>query len=114
MSREASNLYLCRYVMPRPISKAEAAGHDCKASRCAEAKHVASQVHVRWLDLQREERSARLMDNLDRKGVTCYAFLGLTDADMANLAALSEADGRVKNYAVLIRRLIAREAKALD
>lgn len=53
------------------------------------------------------------MDNLDRKDVIRYAFLGLTQKDLDNLAALSEADGHTKNYALLIRRMITRDAKAL-
>lgn len=54
-----------------------------------------------------------MCDNIDRKDVRQVALLALTEKDVENLETLAEADGRVRNYAVLIRRLISREAKAL-
>lgn len=54
-----------------------------------------------------------MVDNVNRAGVRQVALLALTEADMNNLRKIAEADGRARNYAVLIRRLIAREAKSL-
>lgn len=96
---------------------ADGAAHVCAASRCFQPdgsmRWPASPEHMKWLDVTRSERSGRLVDNVDRNNVTAVALLAFTDKDIANLDALAAADGRVKSYAVLIRRLIAREAKAL-
>ena len=69
------------------------------APACVKAEHVA-----------RGERGKRMCDNLDRKDVSAIALLALTAKDIANLEALAEA-GRTKNYAAIIRRLVARAAK---
>lgn len=76
-------------------------------------RFVASSERVKELTLEAREEGAQMVDNLERKDVARVALLGLSEKDMENLRRLREADGRVRNYAVLIRRLIAREAKAL-
>lgn len=54
-----------------------------------------------------------MCDNIERKDVSQIALLALTDKDIANLEVIAEDDGRIRNYAVLIRRLISREAKEI-
>lgn len=89
--------------------------HDCEVSGCrgpdGKSKWPVSPVHLKWLDVTQNERGARMVDNVDRKNVRSVALLALTDKDIANLETLREADGRTQNYAVLIRKLIDREAK---
>lgn len=55
-----------------------------------------------------------MCDNVDRSNIAGVALLGLTAKEIKALEVLAEADGRVRNFAVLIRRLIVREAKALE
>jgi hypothetical protein len=76
--------------------------------------YLASQAELKELTAAHREESARMCDNIDRANVRQVALLALTDKDIAALEVIIEADGRLRNYAVLIRRLIAREAKRLE
>lgn len=73
-----------------------------------------SPVHLKWLDVTRAERTAPMVDNVDRANVAAVALLALTQVEVDALKVLAEDDGRLKNYAALIRRLIVREAKAVE
>lgn len=57
-----------------------------------------------------------MCDSTDRvlsEKTVAVALLALNAKEVEALDRIAEADGRVKSYAVLIRRLITREAKAL-
>lgn len=70
--------------------------------------------HIKALITEARELSARTVDNLDRKDVCAVATLGLTAKDLEALSVIAAADGRIRSYTVLIRRLILHEAKRLN
>lgn len=99
---------------------ADGAKHDCVKARCHDVdghvRYPASPVHMKWLDVTRNERSARVTDSIDRtlsEKTVAVALLALSAKEVEALEKIAAATSGVKNYAVLIRRLITREAKAL-
>lgn len=74
--------------------------------------HVATPEHIKAIDTARKETGSRMCDNIERKDVKQVALLALTQKDIDALNVIADDDGRIKNYSVLIRRLISREAKA--
>jgi hypothetical protein len=60
------------------------------------------------------EFSLLMCDHLERKDVVQVAFLALNARDLENLRIIQDDDGRLKNYAALTRRVLAREAKRIQ
>lgn len=75
---------------------------------------VASAEHMKVLYAAIRDESARMTDNIKRKDVRQVALLALTAKDIENLKTIAAAEAHTRNYAVLIRRLVAREAKELE
>ncbi len=55
-----------------------------------------------------------MCDNLQRKDVAQVLFLAVNAKDLENLRVIADDDGRLKNYAALTRRVLAREAKRIS
>lgn len=75
---------------------------------------VAGPEHMKALLARVREESQRMCDtSVAREDVRQILLIGITEKDLDNLNALAAADGRIKNYAVLVRRLIARAVREL-
>ena len=60
-----------------------------------------------------EKEKARLVDNLSRDSEEATLWLGISRKDYEALQIVAAAHPTVKNYGVLVRRLIHAEAKRL-
>lgn len=78
-----------------------------------QVRGVSSPERMKALYAEIKDERARMVDHIKPDDVRQVALLALDHEDFANLETIMEADGRLRNYAVLIRRLIAREAKRI-
>lgn len=99
---------------------ADGAKHDCVEAGCylptGEMRWPCTPVHLKWYDVKRNDMGERMCDNITRvlaENTVAIGLLALDAKDMAALEKIVAATPGVKNYAVLIRRMIRREAKAL-
>jgi hypothetical protein len=61
-----------------------------------------------------KEESARMTDtNWKNEKTRAILLIGLTEKDYIALRLIADNNPKVKNYGVLVRRLLAREAKRL-
>jgi hypothetical protein len=81
---------------------------DGKGAATLAAPLIAAALRAHDPDL-----SKRLVDPSLRKPDRQCAVLGLSEQDLANLETLAEDQPHVKNHAVRIRRMLAREARRL-